>query len=204
VPDLKCYACEREPTQQCARCGRPYCDEHGEDFCNVCLEPSTGVPSVNLYRGSLLALVIGAVVALVLIVQPNGASSESAFKPTIVTPTASTGAAGNLTTPAAGGSPAAQTTPGTPRPGTTATPPAGGTARPATTGTTTASTPAASGTTTTGDYVVVAGDTLTGICSQKLRLPASQTTPDCVAQVKTLNGLTSDDISVGQHLKVPQ
>ncbi|HEX5368981.1 MAG TPA: hypothetical protein VFY10_06150, partial [Dehalococcoidia bacterium] len=60
MPDeMTCFACEREPTQQCPRCGRPYCNEHGEDVCDACLEPASGLPSFTLYRGSLLALLIG-------------------------------------------------------------------------------------------------------------------------------------------------
>jgi LysM repeat protein len=30
------------------------------------------------------------------------------------------------------------------------------------------------------------------------------TVPDCVEQIRVLNGLTSDNISVGQELRVPQ
>ena len=199
VPDLKCYACEREPTQQCARCGRPYCDDHGEDFCNVCLEPASGVPSFNLYRGSLVALALGAVLAIWLIVQPSSNTSGSGLTRIVVTPTVAA-ATGNLTTPVpAAGSPQAQpTTAGTsstPRPATTGTPAAAATSAP-TTGTSTAG--------TTGDYVVVSGDTLSGICSDKIRKPPSLTTADCITQIKTLNNLTSDNLEVGQHLKVPQ
>jgi LysM repeat protein len=199
VPDLKCYACEREPTQQCARCGRPYCDDHGEDFCNVCLEPSSGVPSFNLYRGSLLALFVGAALAIWLIIQPSSNTSGSAL-PRIITPTAAA-ATGNLTTPAPNtGSPQTQpTAAGTARPATTstaATPAAGATSAP------TASTSTAGG--TNGDYVVVSGDTLSSICSDKIRKPPTLSTSDCVTQVMSLNNLTSDVLSVGQHLKVPQ
>jgi LysM repeat protein len=197
VPDLKCYACEREPTQQCARCGRPYCDDHGQDFCDVCLAPASGVPSVNLYRGSLLALVIGALLAIWLIVQPSSDTSGSALPRLVITPTAASASTGNLTTPAANtGSPQAQpTTAGTARPATTA--PAGAPTTAPTTGTSTAGT-------TTGEYVVVSGDTLSGICSDKIRRPPSMSTADCIAAVKSLNSLTSDNLEVGQRLKVPQ
>lgn len=185
MPDLTCYACEREPIQQCPRCGRPYCEDHGEDFCDVCLEPSSGLPSFTLYRGSLLALLVGAALAVWLILQPPGKSSESALRPVFVTATSPAGAA-PLTT--ATSSPAAAVT-GTPAP-------AGPTA------TRTSATPAA--TFGTGEYVVVSGDTLSGICSDKIRRPSSMSVSDCVSQVRTLNGLSSDNLEIGQKLRVPQ
>jgi LysM repeat protein len=110
----------------------------------------------------------------------------------VITATAPSGTS-SLTTPAAG-SPQPQATTGA-----AATVPAGATARPGTT-----ATAVASGTTTTGVYVVVGGDTLSLICSDKIRRPASLTVSDCVDQIKSLNSLTSDNISVGQQLKVPQ
>src|SRR3954454_7676042 len=86
---MTCFACEREPTRQCPRCGRPYCDEHGEDVCDACLHPGSGVPSFTLYRGSLLALMIGTAVAVWLIVQPaGGEGSSQALRPAVVSPTA--------------------------------------------------------------------------------------------------------------------
>jgi LysM repeat protein len=193
VPELTCYACEREPAAQCARCGRPYCEEHGEDFCNVCLDPSSGVPSVNLSRGSLLALVVGAGLAIWLILQPGGDDSVSALRP--VEATRTTAPAGALTTPAVpgttpgAGSPQATQAAGTPA----ATSPAGVTA-----------TPRPSPGANAGVYVVQAGDSLSAICESRIRRPASMTVPDCVEQIRVLNGLTSDNISVGQELRVPQ
>jgi LysM repeat protein len=53
-------------------------------------------------------------------------------------------------------------------------------------------------------YVVQAGDSLSAICESRIRRPASMTVPDCVEQIRVLNGLTSDNISVGQELRVPQ
>jgi LysM repeat protein len=194
VPELTCYACEREPTQQCARCGRPYCDEHGEDFCDVCLAPSSGVPSFNLYRGSLLALFIGAAVAIYLIIQPGSDDTASALRPVEVTRTPVN--AGTLTTPAGTGSPAAGSPQPTLAPGTTSVAGATSTTRPATT-----TTPGAA---QTGVYVVVAGDSLSLICSDKIRRPGTMTVQECVDQIKSLNSLTSDAISVGQQLRVPQ
>src|SRR2546429_5586978 len=104
---MTCFACEREPTRQCPRCGRPYCDEHGEDVCDACLNPGSGVPSFTLYRGSLLALLIGTAVAVWLIVQPSAGetSPNQALRPQLVTPTAVVRAVGGATP----GAPAAQT-----------------------------------------------------------------------------------------------
>ena len=85
--EMTCFACEQEPTQQCPRCGRPYCDDHGEDVCDACLEPSSGLPSFTLYRGSLLALLIGTALAVWLILQPPGETASSAVAPQVITPT---------------------------------------------------------------------------------------------------------------------
>jgi hypothetical protein len=154
------------------------------------------VPSFTLYRGSLLALLVGAALALWLIVQPSSGEGGSALRPVVATSTSA--ASGSLTTPA--GSPGAAgtqpaTTPGTPRPGTTAAPGATAT-RPPATGT--------AGAGTTGVYVVVSGDSLSLICSDKIRRPGAMTVTECVAEVRSLNGLTGDNLEVGQNLRVPQ
>ncbi len=188
---MTCFACENEPSQQCGRCGRPYCEEHGEEFCAVCLEPSSGVPSFTLYRGSLLALLVAVALAVWLLVQPSSATQETSLRPIVVTATAP---AGGRT-----GSPQAQPT-ATGAAATTGTPAATGTTRPAGTGTPQASgTPGATG---SSEYVVVSGDSLSAIC-EKIQRPASMTVPDCVDQIRKLNGLSGDAISVGDKLKVP-
>jgi LysM repeat protein len=194
---MTCYACDNEPTQQCPRCGRPYCDEHGEDFCGVCLEPASGVPSFNLYRGSLLALIVGAVLALWLIIQPTGSESSSSPKVVVLTATSAAGAV----RPA----PAVSTTPASPNATPAATTSAVGTSF-AGVPTARAGTPGAGATSAApGSYVVVSGDTLTSICDSKIRKSAGMANADCVDQIKSLNGLSStDSISVGQTLKVPQ
>jgi LysM repeat protein len=74
---MKCYACTNEAEKQCGRCGRPYCEDHGEAFCGECLKPASALPSFSLYRGSLLALLIGTALAVWLIVRPPGESNES-------------------------------------------------------------------------------------------------------------------------------
>lgn len=191
---MTCFACEREPVQQCSRCGRPYCEEHGEELCELCLQPSSGVPSFSLYRGSLLALLIGTALAVWLLVQPTSSGSGEGLRPVVLTPTA--GAARAQTTPGQETPAAANqtATSGTPAPGATTagTPRSPGTTTPATTGTPTTSGPA--------DYTILSGDTLSAICSQQR--PAMNSA-DCVSQIRSLNGLTSDSISPGGKLKLP-
>jgi LysM repeat protein len=168
---------------QCPRCGRPYCDNHGEEVCDACLEPASGLPSFTLYRGSLMALLIGTALAVWLILQPPGDGTSAAFAPVPLSPTAA--AAGSGQTPAANtpgaGTPAARTPgPGTPAAGTTGTPAAG-----------------------TGTYTVKTGEVLGGICNEIK--PASMSVQECVDRVVALNSLSSPDaIRPGQDLIVPR
>jgi hypothetical protein len=74
---MNCYACANEATSQCKRCGRFYCDAHGDALCAECLKPASALPSFTLYRGSLLALLVGTAFALWLLVRPPGGSEES-------------------------------------------------------------------------------------------------------------------------------
>lgn len=185
MPDrVSCFACDQEPTQQCPRCGRPYCDEHGEELCDACLEPASGVPSFTLYRGSLLALLVGTALAVYLLIQPSGGQEQGALAPVVITPT--TTAAANRTPPAAQ-TPAATASPGAAAPTATrtGTPPSG--------------TPAPAG---TKEYTVKSGDTLSAICEREK--PASMTVPDCIDRVVALNTLTNaNDIQPGQRLLLP-
>lgn len=159
------------------------------------------MPSFTLYRGSLLALLFGTLLAVWLLVQPADSSDD--IRPQVV-PTQQVSA---NTTPQQGTTPGVNTTPqsGNTMPATNptaaGTQPAGATAtRPATTSTpTTGTTPAAGG----GSYTVASGDTLSSICSA--RKPASMSVTDCVDEVVSLNGLSSaGSISIGQTLRLPQ
>jgi len=67
---LHCRFCERDAAHECRRCGRPYCDEHGRDFCRDCLSPASALPSATLFRGSLVALAVAAVAGIWLLVAP--------------------------------------------------------------------------------------------------------------------------------------
>jgi hypothetical protein len=181
---MTCFACEQEPTQQCPRCGRPYCDDHGEEVCDACLEPASGLPSFTLYRGSLLALLIGTALAVWLILQPPGESASSAVAPQIITPTEPAVVQTTATLPAGA---ATATTPIVQEtPLVSPTEPAA------------AATPAPGGTTT---YTVEDGDTLFGICSNLSSLDPSE----CVDRVLEINSITdSSTISVGETLTIPQ
>jgi len=81
---MNCYACANEATNECKRCGRFYCDAHGDALCAECLKPASALPSFALYRGSLLALLVGTAFALWLLVRPPGGSDESS--PAVVLP----------------------------------------------------------------------------------------------------------------------
>ncbi len=183
---ITCFACDKEPVQQCARCGRPYCEDHGEELCDACLEPASGVPSFTLYRGSLLALLTATALAVWLLVQPPGGET-GALQPVVLTPTATVASiitpSGGVTTPETGATTQAGTE--TPAPEETPTATTGG------------------GGGGTGTYTVESGDTLSTICAQVK--PASMSVSDCVDQIVLLNGLSSaDDIAVGQELITPQ
>ena len=190
---MTCFACENAPTQQCPRCGRPYCDEHGDDVCDSCLQPASGLPSFTLFRGSLLALLIGTILALWLLIQPPGGESNAPQSGTVITPTPET--TGELTpgpaaTLIAGGSPAAGATTA---PGISATPEISATPGVSAT----PGSPSASGT-----YIVEPGDTLFSICAD---VAPSLDSVECVDQIVATNGLAdASRINVGQELVVPR
>ena len=107
---MKCYSCTNDATQECRRCGRLYCEEHGDELCAECLKPAGALPSFLLYRGSLLALLLGTAVALFLLLKPPEQASQSGFN--VVEPTATAAVA---RTPTAG---APATTPAVAAPAT--------------------------------------------------------------------------------------
>ena len=176
---MNCYTCANEATSQCKRCGRPYCDAHGDALCAECLKPASALPSYTLYRGSLLALLVGTAFALWLLVRPPGGSEESS---PVVLPQQEKAAA-TATVEAPTSTPSRLTTPTPARP-------AGG--------------PAATATPTSREYVVQEGDTLYGI-AENLKPPDNDLV-DFVLEIARLNNLGDPDSVVlhpGQTLIIP-
>ena len=174
MADATCHYCARPPQAECHTCGRLYCSEHGEDVCLRCLSPEAATPSVLVFRGAILALIVGTALTIFLVLRPpESASKADSVKP-LATPTL------------AGGLPTATPT----RPGS----------QPTRSATAVPTTPAASSTAnstpgTTGQtYTVVAGDSLSGIAA---RFSTTQ-----AALIEANPGLT-ENIKIGQVLKIP-
>jgi nucleoid-associated protein YgaU len=194
--DITCYACANEATSQCPRCGRLYCDDHGEALCGSCLDPASAVPSATVYRGSILALLVAMVLAFwLLVLTPRGSATEI---PPELLRSSSTAIAGDVTatdTPAE--TPTPQSSPG---PGGTSTPatgsptPAGaGTPRPG------SPTPAAGA---PQQYIVQGGDTLSTIAA-RFR-PANENPADYVARLAQYNGIQpTSTLNIGQVIQIP-
>ncbi|KPK47757.1 MAG: hypothetical protein AMJ77_02065 [Dehalococcoidia bacterium SM23_28_2] len=195
---MSCYACDKEATRRCPRCGKPYCEEHGDDLCAACQDPASAIPSGAFFRGSLLALLVAAIFALWLLIQPPGlpggeAGEEAVLplptvtpEPLLASPTATATASPTPeATPTPTASPAAEATP-TPA----ASPAAGATPTPTPIPTPTSQPPPFI------EYEVRAGDNLSAI---------AQSFGTTIDEIVSINGLASRDviISVGQTLLVP-
>lgn len=177
---MECYACSNEAGRQCRRCARVYCELHGGDLCAECLSPASSLPSFNLYRGSLLALLIGTAVAIWLLVRPPGGGGDALVIISEVTPTSIVTAVLNTPTPAN------QTPQATKTPRSLVT-----------------STPAPTATPEVREYIVQSGDTLLGIA--ELFAPAGVEPLDFAQQIADFNGFAalSDPIVTGQVLTIP-
>jgi hypothetical protein len=178
---MECYACANEATRQCRRCARVYCELHGGDLCAECLSPSSSLPSFNLYRGSLLALLIGSAIALWLIVRPPGSGDGREVIIANVSP-----------------SPVVTRTLGTTTPRATRTPSTPGAAQtpPGSIPTAATETPAQ------GTYVVQDGDNLLSIAERTA--PAGVAPADYAAQIAAASGIAVDDtINPGEILVLP-
>ena len=196
---MHCYACDEQATQECARCGALYCDDHGDALCARCMDPASAVPSYRVFRGSLAALLIGSIVAVWLLVLPPARadqdgppssianlvqtgtprpSATASAKPGEPTPTATAGASA---TPSRTPTPSA-----TPSPTATATP-------------TPAATPFPRDTTT---YLVTPGDSLLSI-AQRFTPPGVnlQDVSDAIAKANNITDPRS--LQPGQRLTIP-
>lgn len=187
---MECYACSNQATRQCRRCARVYCELHGgADLCAECLSPASSLPSFNLYRGSLLALLIGTAVALWLLVRPPGSGNGNEVVITNTTPTAvSTQANATRTRTAVSRTPTTAATQ----------PTAQGTAQ-----ATATEAPAPTPTAGQRTYEVQSGDTLISIAERFA--PPGVSPFDYVSQIAAASGMSSQDepIVVGQVLVLP-
>lgn len=138
-----CHYCDRLAEAECPTCGRLYCPEHGEDVCLRCLAPEAAAPTALAYRGAILSLVVGSLVALFLVIRPPESEGDGDTPRALATATPSFLATATPTPP---GEATATAT----APGPTA----------ATTPSATSSVPAEV------TYTVQAGDTLSGIAEQ--------------------------------------
>jgi nucleoid-associated protein YgaU len=185
--ELHCYYCGADATQECARCGALYCEDHGEALCQRCQDPVLALPSYRVYRGSLLALLIGTVFAVWLLVKPPSTSdadgpiaTTNAPANTSKTTNAPAGTVAGPETKAPAPAPAAETPAPTPPPAATATPKA--------------SAPT--------EYTVAPGDTLSAIATRFA--PPGRAPATYQQEIATLNGLgASGTINVGQVLRLP-
>lgn len=73
---MECFRCELEAVNECPRCGVVYCDSHGETLCARCEDPSLALPSYMVYRGSLIALLVGSVFAVWLLILPSAGADQ--------------------------------------------------------------------------------------------------------------------------------
>lgn len=179
---MDCFRCDREATQECARCGALYCDEHGDALCERCQDPALALPSYRLYRGSLLALLAGTVFAVWLLVRPPDITDGDA--PPVTPPAVQLPAS----TPAATASPPPATA--TPTPSATATP------TPEPTATAEPEPPAPR------EHIVAAGDTLSAI-AERYR-PPEISVGDFIDAIADFNDLgDASAIAIGQTILIP-
>src|SRR5665213_2539301 len=192
MPEPTCHYCDRPAEEECPTCGRLYCSDHGDDVCIRCMAPEAATPSSLVYRGSVLALAVGVLVAIFLIVRPPQRTSTGDDVRVVATATPATGA---TATPTAQGTPAQ----GTPAQGTqqSSTTVSGTPSAPA--GSATASpgaTPSGSVTAAPKTYTVQANDTLGGIAE------AHGTTTDAIIALNP--DLTLDTpLLIGRVLNLP-
>jgi len=180
---VQCFKCDQDAVQECPRCGALYCDDHGDALCDRCMDPVLAIPSYRVFRGSLVALLVGSIVAVWLLVLPPTAADRDQ-------PPSSLG--GVVPTAATPSPTAAASATGTPRP---ASPTPGASASPSASPTPT-STPTPPPTPVVTTYTVKPGDTLTAIADQ------FKSTPDAIQRANNISDPTA--IQVGQVLTIPR
>ena len=194
---MTCYYCDAEAVQECPRCGALYCDEHGGALCQRCQDPASALPSYQVFRGSLVALLIGTLFALWMLIRPPASldadgPSQSPLAGAVPTATA---------TATVEGEPTAAPEGETPPPGGEGTPEA----TPESTGTPEA-TQTPEGTPEPPseiEHTVAVGETLFSIAA--LYLPPETDPTTFVDQIAAANGITDlGSIAVGQVLRIPQ
>jgi hypothetical protein len=178
---MDCYACDQPAVVACKRCAKPYCEDHGnQQYCSDCLHPASALPSFNLYRGSLLTMLVGTALAVFLLIRPPGDTTGAV--PVVVgqsspTPTA---AGGDAETPA----PETTRTTSTPEVTSTPEPEPSPTENPFL------------------EYVVQDGDSLFSIA--EANVPAGDDLNAYVEAIATLNGISVDTVlTVGDTLLLP-
>ncbi len=189
---MSCYACARDAVHRCPRCGKPYCEEHGGEFCAACQNPASAIPSGGLYRGALLGLLVASVLALWLLIRPPGLPEESSGaqvgQPSVTPTPVATATASPAPSPSVAPTGTPEGTPGG-TPGASPTPAATPQATP---------TPAPSPTTQPPqftDYTVQPNDSLSSIAQR------FGTTADELARI---NGIANPNtLDIGQKLKIP-
>ena len=220
---MECFLCERSATNECARCGALYCDDHGDALCERCSDPDLALPSHGLYRGSLIALFAASLFVLWLLIRPpadEAGSASSNIAPvvgpasivvgadTTATPTPADAA---TATPDPTATPAASTPTPTPTPTVSPTPTATAastppptptsTPTPAATSTPMPTSPSSSGTFV--EYTVQQGDSLVAIVRRFL--PDGAAFDDFARRIIDLNDIDDGSrLTVGDVLRIPR
>ena len=202
---MTCYYCDAEAVQECPRCGALYCDEHGGALCQRCQDPASALPSYRVFRGSLVALLIGTLFALWMLIRPPASLDADGPLPgglagAAPTETATAVLEGEPSPPPEGETPPPEGT-------AEASPTVEGTAEGTAEGTGTpepTQTPEATPETPQPiQHTVAPGETLISIAS--LYLPPGADPAAFVDQIAAANGITDPAaLGVGQVLTIPQ
>lgn len=198
---MTCYYCDAEAVQECPRCGALYCDEHGGALCQRCQDPASALPSYRVFRGSLVALLIGTLFALWMLIRPPASLDADGPLPeslagAVPTETATAVLGGEPTPPADGETPPPEGTAG-------ASPTAGATAEGTATPEPTQTPEATPEPPTEIQHTVSAGETLFSIAA--LYLPSGSDPTTFADQIAATNGITDPaSLAVGQVLTIPQ